>query len=167
MNAPHGAGLRPRKCHAPAKAIRRQITANTASEHVGGHSGPRCGFRRADTDAAAVDQYVKRALHARIAQGLPAAIEDRQTLDRLALLMTATGVAAAERPPGAASATDQRKVIRPEASVGRWQRHRPNVGRPRPGANQTGAGSFTTQHVAGYGEHATPATRMARGGGVA
>ena len=33
------------------------------------------------------------------------------------------------------------------------------MGRPRPGANQTGAGSFSTQHTAGYGEDATPADR--------
>jgi excisionase family DNA binding protein len=38
--------------------------------------------------------------------------------------------------------------------------------RPRPGANQTGAGSFSTQHMAGYGEDATPAGRSARSGGV-
>jgi excisionase family DNA binding protein len=38
--------------------------------------------------------------------------------------------------------------------------------RPRPGANQTGAGSFSTQHVAGYGEGVTPADRAARRGGV-
>jgi hypothetical protein len=36
--------------------------------------------------------------------------------------------------------------------------------RPRPGANQTGAGSFSTQHMAGYGEDATPAIRGVRGG---
>ena len=40
------------------------------------------------------------------------------------------------------------------------------VGRPRPGANQTGAGSFSTQHMAGYGEDATPTRRTAHGGGV-
>src|SRR6266568_4779562 len=33
------------------------------------------------------------------------------------------------------------------------------VGRPRPGANQFGAGSFSTQHVAGYGEDPTPRRR--------
>ena len=41
------------------------------------------------------------------------------------------------------------------------------VGRPRPGANQFGAGSFSTQHVAGYGEDATPAGRGVNRGGVA
>jgi excisionase family DNA binding protein len=40
------------------------------------------------------------------------------------------------------------------------------VGRPRPGANQTGAGSFSTQHRAGYGEDATPADRDAHAGGA-
>jgi excisionase family DNA binding protein len=40
-------------------------------------------------------------------------------------------------------------------------------GRPRPGANQSGAGSFSTQHVAGYGEDATPRRRRSSGGGVA
>jgi hypothetical protein len=40
------------------------------------------------------------------------------------------------------------------------------VGRPRPGANQSGAGSFSTQHLAGYGEDATPADGGARGRGV-
>jgi excisionase family DNA binding protein len=39
-------------------------------------------------------------------------------------------------------------------------------GRPRPGANQTGAGSFSTQHRAGYGEDATPVEGTARAGGV-
>jgi len=38
--------------------------------------------------------------------------------------------------------------------------------RPRPGANQTGAGSFSTQHAAGYGEDVTPSGRAARGGGA-
>jgi excisionase family DNA binding protein len=42
----------------------------------------------------------------------------------------------------------------------------PAEGRPRPGANQTGAGSFSTQHTAGYGEDAMPATRPARAGGA-
>ena len=42
----------------------------------------------------------------------------------------------------------------------------PAEGRPRPGANQTGAGSFSTQHTAGYGEDATPAGRAARAGGA-
>jgi excisionase family DNA binding protein len=37
--------------------------------------------------------------------------------------------------------------------------------RPRPGANQYGVGSFSTQHVAGYGEDATPAARGAVLGG--
>ena len=36
--------------------------------------------------------------------------------------------------------------------------------RPRPGANQSGAGSFSTQHAAGYGEDATPARRARRRG---
>ena len=40
------------------------------------------------------------------------------------------------------------------------------MGRPRPGANQTGAGSFSTQHRAGYGEDATPVEGTARAGGV-
>jgi excisionase family DNA binding protein len=40
------------------------------------------------------------------------------------------------------------------------------MGRPRPGANQSGAGSFSTQHVAGYGEDATSASRSARFGGA-
>jgi excisionase family DNA binding protein len=42
----------------------------------------------------------------------------------------------------------------------------PAGGRPRPGANQTGAGSFSTQHRAGYGEDATPAERPAQAGGA-
>jgi hypothetical protein len=166
MNAPRHAGLGPRKRRALANASRREIPTNATSEHVDGQSSPRCGVRRADPDAAAVARYVKRALHARTAQGLPDAVEDRETLDRLALLMTATGIAAAEGPP-AASAAGERKVISPEASALPWQRHRPNVGRPRPGANQTGAGSFTTQHAAGYGEDATPEVRAARDGGAA
>jgi excisionase family DNA binding protein len=41
------------------------------------------------------------------------------------------------------------------------------MGRPRPGANQTGAGSFSTQHAAGYGEDPTPGRRGRRRGGVA
>jgi excisionase family DNA binding protein len=36
--------------------------------------------------------------------------------------------------------------------------------RPRPGANQTGAGSFSTQHRAGNGEDATPTRHGARRG---
>jgi excisionase family DNA binding protein len=40
-------------------------------------------------------------------------------------------------------------------------------GRPRPGANQTGAGSFSTQHAARYGEHATSARPGRSSGGVA
>src|SRR6266536_5753186 len=36
-------------------------------------------------------------------------------------------------------------------------RRQERVDRPRPGANQFGAGSFSTQHVAGYGEDAMPA----------
>jgi hypothetical protein len=102
-----------------------------------------------------VGQYVERALHARLAQGLPATIQDRETLDRLALLMTAT------------SATDRRDVIAVEAQGLPWQQHRANVSRPRPGANQTGAGSFTTQHTAGYGEDATPSRRDRTRGGAA
>jgi excisionase family DNA binding protein len=39
-------------------------------------------------------------------------------------------------------------------------------GRPRPGANQTGAGSFSTQHRAGYGEDVTSSARTAHAGGV-
>ncbi len=40
--------------------------------------------------------------------------------------------------------------------------------RPRPGANQFGAGSFSTQHVAGCGEEdATPAFPRTSRGGVA
>jgi len=39
--------------------------------------------------------------------------------------------------------------------------------RPRPGANQFGAGSFSTQHVAGYGEDATPEGRGVNRRGVA
>ena len=46
-------------------------------------------------------------------------------------------------------------------------RSRNVLGRPRPGANQTGAGFFSTQHVAGYGEDATPAARRAGRGDVA
>jgi excisionase family DNA binding protein len=47
-------------------------------------------------------------------------------------------------------------------------RRRPHdVGRPRPGANQTGAGSFSTQHAAGYGEGPTPERRRRRHGGGA
>jgi excisionase family DNA binding protein len=46
-------------------------------------------------------------------------------------------------------------------------RSRHVVGRPRPGANQTGAGSFSTQHGAGYGEGPTPGRRARRPGGVA
>jgi excisionase family DNA binding protein len=46
-------------------------------------------------------------------------------------------------------------------------RSRHVVGRPRPGANQTGAGSFSTQHAAGYGEDPTPGRRGRRRGGVA
>ncbi len=38
--------------------------------------------------------------------------------------------------------------------------------RPRPGANQSGAGSFSTQHTAGYGEDATSAADSARLGGA-
>jgi excisionase family DNA binding protein len=41
------------------------------------------------------------------------------------------------------------------------------LGRPRPGANQTGAGSFSTQHVAGHGENATLTGRDRSRGGVA
>jgi len=37
--------------------------------------------------------------------------------------------------------------------------------RPRPGANQLGAGFFATQHVAGYGEDAIPAAYEAVLGG--
>jgi excisionase family DNA binding protein len=40
------------------------------------------------------------------------------------------------------------------------------MGRPRPGANQSGAGSFSTQHAAGYGEDATPAIGAALFGGA-
>ena len=36
--------------------------------------------------------------------------------------------------------------------------------RPRPGANQTGAGSFSTQHRAGYSEDGTPTGRPAHAG---
>jgi excisionase family DNA binding protein len=43
----------------------------------------------------------------------------------------------------------------------------PELDRPRPGANQTGAGSFSTQHVAGYGEDATGTRRRRTRGGVA
>jgi hypothetical protein len=39
-------------------------------------------------------------------------------------------------------------------------------GRPRPGANQSGAGSFSTHHAAGYGEDAMPGGGSARAGGV-
>jgi excisionase family DNA binding protein len=45
-------------------------------------------------------------------------------------------------------------------------RRQERVHRPRPGANQSGAGSFSTQHVAGYGEDAMSADRAARAGGV-
>jgi excisionase family DNA binding protein len=38
--------------------------------------------------------------------------------------------------------------------------------RPRPGANQSGAGSFSTQHRAGYGEDATSPVREAGFGGA-
>jgi hypothetical protein len=38
-------------------------------------------------DVFAVRQYVERALNARTAQGLPAAIEDSETLNRLVRLM--------------------------------------------------------------------------------
>lgn len=41
------------------------------------------------------------------------------------------------------------------------------MGRPRPGANQSGAGSFSTQHMARYGEDATPVGRRAGRGDVA
>jgi excisionase family DNA binding protein len=41
-----------------------------------------------------------------------------------------------------------------------------SVGRPRPGANQFGAGSFNTQHKAGYGEDATPARAGRTRGGA-
>jgi excisionase family DNA binding protein len=40
------------------------------------------------------------------------------------------------------------------------------MGRPRPGANQTGAGSFSTQHTAGYSEDATSASHGTRFGGA-
>ena len=39
--------------------------------------------------------------------------------------------------------------------------------RPRPGANQFGAGSLSTQDVVGHGEDATPARPGTRRGGVA
>jgi excisionase family DNA binding protein len=48
------------------------------------------------------------------------------------------------------------------------RRNRHVLSRPRPGANQTGAGSFNTQHAAGYGEDPTPGRRRRpRGGGAA
>jgi len=55
---------------------------------------------------------------------------------------------------------------RPAGSPTR-RRRQERVDRPRPGANQFGAGSFSTQHVAGYSEDATPAARRGRRGGVA
>jgi excisionase family DNA binding protein len=41
-----------------------------------------------------------------------------------------------------------------------------STNRPRPGANQSGAGSFSTQHTAGYGEDATSANHSAGSGGA-
>jgi hypothetical protein len=170
MNASRGARGRLRERQPCAKGTRHEGARNAISEQVGGRSGARCGAVRADSGAVVVDQYVERALHARSAQGLPATIEDRETLDKLALLMAATKPAeAAETPATVSDATDQGEVTGADASAlprQPRQRHRPNVGRPRPGANQTGAGSFTTQHVAGYGEDATLAARTARRGGA-
>jgi hypothetical protein len=113
-----------------------------------------------------VAQYVRRALHARTTQGLPAAIEDRETLDRLASLMAATGVAVARTMRAASGEAGDGAVTNAKASVFPQRRHRSNVGRPRPSANQTGAGSFTTQHAAGYAEDVTPATHPVRAGGA-
>jgi hypothetical protein len=96
-------------------------------------------------DGLALKRYVRRALSARVAQGLPAVIEDVETLNRLAHLMS---TAAAQ------STMEQRR------------RHLLDRNRPRPGANQSGAGSFSTQHTAGYGEDATPADRGTSFGGA-
>jgi excisionase family DNA binding protein len=46
-------------------------------------------------------------------------------------------------------------------------RSRHLMDRPRPGANQFGAGSFRTQHAAGYSEDPTPRRRGRRSGGAA
>jgi excisionase family DNA binding protein len=73
---------------------------------------------------------------------VPASVID--TLERSALALLDAGEAALD-----------------DRDVGNFE------GRPRPGANQTGAGSFSTQHVAGYGENATPTRRGRTRGGVA
>jgi hypothetical protein len=125
----------------------------------------------------AVKHYVERALRARSGQGLPAAIEDEETLDKLALLMSATDAQPASNVIDAMSSTAERqrpvdaadlvRCPRPAPFIQPRRRHRRDGGRPRPGANQFGAGSFSTQHVAGYGEDATPDSRERRRGGVA
>jgi len=150
--------------------VRRRGAGHATRARTDHHCGSRSGVPQVDSAADVVDQYVERALQARTAQGLPVAIEDRETLDRLALLMTVTSRAPEAKTPATAH---PRAGLR--AAIGdesprfgpKWpQRQRMNVGRPRPGANQTGAGSFSTQHMAGYGEDATPAARPVRPGGA-
>jgi hypothetical protein len=124
-----------------------------------------------------VKHYVERALRARSAQGLPATIEDDETLDKLALLMSATDAGPAANAIDAIASTAERRPPLDAADLVHCarraplaeprRRHRRDRGRPRPGANQFGAGSFSTQHVAGYGEDATPAGRGVNRGGAA
>lgn len=60
----------------------------------------------------AVKHYVERALRARGEQGLPAAIEDDETLDKLALLISAADVRpVAKAIDGVSSATDRQPHI--------------------------------------------------------
>jgi hypothetical protein len=171
MNASCGLKARLGERQRCANRNQRDGARDTTRERADRRCGSRYGVPGADSATIAIDHYVERALQARTAQGLPATIEDRETLDRLALLMTATRRApAAETPATAHPRADLPGVIG-DATHGTApksrQRHRPSVGRPRPGANQFGAGSFSTQHVAGYGEDATPAGRGVNRGGVA
>lgn len=116
----------------------------------------------AQSDAIAVTQYVKRALHARREQGLPAAIEDHETLDKLAVLMSAPS---AHSPEAAGtdcdgtvtrlSADDRINLAHVDKSASpdpRRRRHRPNMRQPRPGPTQSGHPMFRAplgKHVAG------------------
>lgn len=60
----------------------------------------------------AVNYYVERALRARSEQGLPAAIEDDETLDKLTLLMSAADVRpVAKAIEGVSNATDRQPPV--------------------------------------------------------
>jgi len=101
----------------------------------------------------AVQHYVERALRARSEQGLPSAIEDDETLNKLALLMSAADIRpAAMAIDGQSSATDRQLPVhaagRPAPLAEAPQRPCRGEGRPRAGANQTVAGLPANQQRA-------------------